>query len=301
MTIIKKLLVAATLCVAALPAQAALKIFACEPEWAALAQELGGDKVSTFSATTPLQDPHHIEARPSLIARLRQADLAICTGAELEIGWMPILLRQAGNSKVQPGQNGYLEAASVVERLEIPAVLDRALGDIHAGGNPHIHTDPRRIATVADKLAERLTVVDPVNAAYYVQRQQAFAQRWRAAIADWSQRAAPLKGMRVVSHHRDWIYLYDWLGIVDAGTLEAIPGIPPTVAHLAKLKTTLAREPARAVIRTPYEDSRPSEWIVREAKLKAVVLPYTVGGTAGATNLYTLFDETLRLLLEVAG
>ena len=291
-------LLAGLLFLAASPTHADLKVFACEPEWAALARELGGDKVSAFSATTPQHDPHHIEARPSLIARLRQADLSVCTGADLEIGWMPALLRQAGNSKVQPGQAGYFEAASVVERLEIPTVLDRSLGDIHPGGNPHIHTDPRRIAVVADKLGERLAIVDPANAGYYDERRQAFAQRWRRAIEEWSKRAAPLKGLRAVAHHRDWIYLYDWLGIRDAGTLEAKPGIPPSAAHLAALKAALTREPARVVIRTPYQDPRPSEWIAREAALRAVVLPYTVGGTPGAKDLYTLFDETIRLLLE---
>ncbi|HEX9813189.1 MAG TPA: zinc ABC transporter substrate-binding protein [Burkholderiales bacterium] len=293
-------LLAGLLFLAASPTHADLKVFACEPEWAALARELGGDKVSAFSATTPQHDPHHIEARPSLIARLRQADLSVCTGADLEIGWMPALLRQAGNSKVQPGQAGYFEAASVVERLEIPTVLDRSLGDIHPSGNPHIHADPRRIAVVADKLAERLVAVDPGNAGLYAQRHQAFAQRWRQAINDWNARAAPLRGMRVVAHHRDWIYLYDWLGMKDAGTLEAKPGIPPTVAHLAELKAALAREPARAVLRTPYQDPRPSQWLVREAKLRAVMLPYTVGGTPAATDLFALFDETLRLLLEAA-
>lgn len=294
-------LLASFLFLAAFPSHAQLRVFACEPEWAALAQELGGDKVSTLSATTPLQDPHHTEARPSLIARLRQADLAICTGAELEIGWLPaLLLRQAGNGKVQPGQAGYFEAASDVERLEIPVVLDRSLGDIHAGGNPHIHTDPRRIAIVADRLAERLAAIDPGNAGLYAQRHHAFAQRWRQAIEDWNARAAPLRGMRAVAHHRDWIYLYDWLGMKDAGTLEAKPGIPPTVAHLAELKAALAREPARVVLRTPYQDPRPSQWIVREAGLRAVMLPYTVGGTPEATDLFALFDETLRLLLEAA-
>jgi zinc/manganese transport system substrate-binding protein len=293
-------LLAGLLFLAASPTRADLQVFACEPEWAALAQELGGDKVSTFSATQPQQDPHHIEARPSLIARLRRADLAICTGAELEIGWMPVLLRQAGNRSVQPGQPGYFEAAAAVERLDIPAVLDRSLGDIHAGGNPHIHTDPRRIATVAARLAERLAALDAANASYYAQRQQAFAQRWQQAIEEWNARAAPLRGMRIVSHHRDWIYLYDWLGIKDAGTLEPKPGLPPTAAHLAALKRELGRDPARAVVRAPYQDPRPSEWIAREGRLRAVLLPYTVGGTQQASDLYKLFDETIRLLLEAA-
>jgi zinc/manganese transport system substrate-binding protein len=282
----------------ALPAHAGLRIFACEPEWAALAQELGGDKVSVFSATTALQDPHHIEARPSLIAKLRQADLAVCTGAELEVGWMPMLQRQAGNAAVQPGQRGYFEAAAQVERLEIPAQLDRSLGDVHAGGNPHVHTDPRRIATIAVQLAERLAQIDTTNANFYRARHEAFAMRWRSAMQEWQARAAPLKGMRVVAHHRDWIYLYDWLGLIHAGALEPKPGLPPTAAHLAALKQALARQPARAVIRAPHQDARASEWLARETGVRAVLLPYTVGGTPAAKNLFSLFDDTIARLLE---
>jgi zinc/manganese transport system substrate-binding protein len=282
----------------ATPADARFNVFACEPEWAALVQELGGDKVAVFTATTALQDPHHIEARPSLIARLRQADLAVCTGAELETGWMPMLQRQAGNAKVQVNQPGYFETAGVVERLDVPAHLDRALGDVHASGNPHVHTDPRRVAIIAEKLTQRLAALDAVNAAHYSARHQAFAQRWQQALKDWQIRAAPLKGVRAVSHHRDWVYLLDWLGMKDAGTLEPKPGVPPTASHLSALKQDLAREPARVVIRTPFQDPRASEWLARETGTRAVMLPYTVGGTPAAKDLFTLFDDTLARLLE---
>src|ERR1051325_3627769 len=145
----------------------ALSVFACEPEWAALAQELGGDKVTTFAATSALQDPHQVEARPSLIARMRNADLLVCSGAELEIGWLPLLLTQSGNDRVQVGSPGYLEASQYVRKLEVPRVIDRSIGDIHAGGNPHIQTDPRNIAKVAAVLTERLAQIDPTNAGTY--------------------------------------------------------------------------------------------------------------------------------------
>lgn len=283
---------------ASVPVNAALKVFACEPEWAALAQELGGDRVTTFSATTARQDPHHIEARPSLIARVRNADLVVCTGAELEAGWLPVLLRQAGNARVQPGQPGYFEAAGAVTLLEVPARLDRALGDIHAAGNPHLHLDPRRIATVAQRLAGRLAALDPANAAQFRARHADFERRWQTAIGEWTRRAAPLKGLRVVSHHGNTVYLRDWLGLVDAGTLEPRPGIPPTAAHLAALKDALVRQPARIVVRMPFEDARPSEWLARETGVRVVPLPYTVGGTSTAKDLFTLFDDTLARLLE---
>jgi zinc/manganese transport system substrate-binding protein len=282
---------------AAAPARAALNVFACEPEWAALAQELGGERVTTFSATTALQDVHYIEARPSLIARLRSADLLVCTGADLEAGWLPMLLRQAGNARVQPGTAGHFEAAAQVTLLDVPAALDRALGDIHPAGNPHVHTDPRRVARIAERLAERLAALDPANATHYRARHAAFARRWAAALADWSARAAPLRGARAVTHHRDWVYLFDWLGLEPAGTLEPKPGIPATAAHLATLKSELARAPARLVIRTPYQDPRPGEWLAREAGVRVVVLPYTIGGSKEAADLFGLFDDTINRLL----
>src|SRR2546429_6935 len=198
MKAILRFLFALSSLVVALPATAALNVFACEPEWTALAQELGVYKVSIYSATTALQDPHRIEARPSLIARIRSADLLICSGSELEIGWIPLLLTQSGNSKIQLGSPGYFEASQHVARLEIPKVIDRALGDMHPGGNPHVHTDPRNIARIAPALMERMSELDPANAESYRSRGRSFLERWQAAIARWEQQATPLKGVPVV-------------------------------------------------------------------------------------------------------
>src|SRR5207247_1363010 len=163
----------------------ALEVFACEPEWGALATELGGDKADVFVATTARQDPHQIQARPALIARLRSADLVVCTGAELEIGWLPVLLRQAANGRIQPGSPGYFEAAQHVRLLEVPTRLDRAEGDIHPAGNPHIQADPRNIAAVAAALAPRMQQLDPANAGTIAARAQNFAARWNAAMQRW--------------------------------------------------------------------------------------------------------------------
>jgi zinc/manganese transport system substrate-binding protein len=281
----------------AAPVAAILNVFACEPEWAALAKELAGDKVMVFSATTPQQNPHHIEARPSLIAKLRQADLAVCTGAELEVGWMPMLQRQAGNAKVQPGQLGYFEAAAMVDRLDVPQTLDRSRGDVHASGNPHVQIDPRRLGRVAPKLTERLIAIDAVNAAHYRTQLAAFESRWNDAVARWARAAAPLKGIRVVSYHNDWVYLYDWLGMQSAGTLEPKPGIPPSASHLAELKTRLAREPAKAIILTTYQDQRPAQWLSEQTGARVAVLPHTVGATPAAKDLYALYDDMLARLL----
>lgn len=297
---IKALLLLAGLLTLSAPASAVVDVFACEPEWASLAREIGGDDVRVFSATTAFQDPHRIEARPSLIAKLRRADLLVCTGAELEIGWLPMLLRQAGNAHVQPGKPGYLEAAAQVERLEIPSSVDRSMGDVHASGNPHIHLDPRRIATVATVMEERLKRIAPEQAQAFSRRAEDFRSRWSAAIDNWESRAAPLKGTRAVVYHKDWVYLFDWLGMKEAGSLEPKPGLPPTPGHLASLKAELATTPAAMIIRAPYQSDRASRWLSSQTDIPAVTLPYTVGGSEEADDLFGLFDETLTRLLEAA-
>lgn len=281
-------------------AQASLRIVACEPEWASLAQELGGDKVSVYSATNAFQDPHHIQARPGLIARVRNADMLVCTGAELEIGWLPILLRQSGNDRVQPGQPGYFEAANYVQKLEVPTRLDRADGDVHAAGNPHIQTDPRNIALVATALAKRLAQVDPADAAYYRQRYTDFSNRWQAALRRWDKEGAPLRGMAIVAHHKGWVYLNHWLGLREIAELEPKPGVEPTAAHLQEVLDKLRRDPAKMVIRAAYDDPRPSEWLAQRAHIPAVMLPFTVGGSERAKDLFGLFDDTLQRLLQAA-
>lgn len=280
----------------AVPASA-LNVFACEPEWAALAQQLAGDKASIYTATGALQDPHRIEARPSLIARARRANLLVCTGAELEAGWLPVVLRESGNSAVQPGGGGYFEAAQSVRMLEVPARLDRAEGDVHAAGNPHIQTDPRNFLPVADALGKRLIQLDPANAAYYQQQLAAFNQQWRVAIAKWEKQAAPLRGVPVIVQHRGFPYLNNWLGLKQVAELEPKPGMEPSAAHLGQVLNELQQHPAKMVLRAAYQDGRPSEWIAERAHIAAVALPYTVGGTAQAADLFALFDDTIQRLL----
>ncbi len=283
-----------------LHAQAALKVVACEPEWAALATELGGELVQASSATTALQDPHRIEARPSLIARVRNADLLVCTGMELEAGWLPLLIQQSGNARVAPGQPGYFEAGKLVSALDVPIRVDRRDGDVHAAGNPHIHLDPRNIALVAKALADRLAQLDAQHARIYQERQAIFAARWTEAMHRWRQQAAPLNGMPVVVHHRNMSYLWQWLGMREVGTLEPKPGLEPSAGHLGALKAQLAKQPARLVVRAAYQDGRASQWLSQQAGIPAVVLPFTVGGNAQAQDLYGLFDSTVALLLAAA-
>ena len=281
------------------PGWAALRVFACEPEWASLVEELAGDRADVFAATSAHQDVHFIQARPSLIAQVRRADLIVCTGAELEGGWLPMLLRRSGNPAVQVGGRGYFEAANHVSMLEIPQQLDRAEGDVHARGNPHIHLDPGNIQLVATALAARLREIDGDNAAYYHAKLENFEQRWQGARLRWQQQAEPLKHLRIVVHHNSWVYLNHWLGLKQLATLEPKPGVPPTSRHLSDLLAELKTTPARAVIRAPYQDKRASEWLHKKTGITIIELPYTVGGNGEATDLFGLFDSTLELLLKV--
>jgi zinc/manganese transport system substrate-binding protein len=283
----------------ATPVRAALNVFACTPEWGALVRELGGERARVYTATTALQDPHRIEARPSLIARARSADLMVCTGAELEAGWLPLVQQQSGNARIQAGQPGYFEAASAVTLMERPASLDRAQGDVHAAGNPHLHLDPRNVAAVASALAERMASLDASDGPFFRERAGAFLARWREATARWERDGATLRGMAVVVHHRDLAYLVAWLGLKEAGALEPKPGLPPSTAHLAQLLSSMQRQPVKAIVRSAYSDPRPSTWLAERSGLPALVLPYTVGGTPQAGDLFMLFDDTLARLAAV--
>ena len=293
----KKILCASLLLLVSGNVHAVLNVFACEPEWAALTQQLAGDKVSIYTATGALQDPHRVEARPSLIAKARRANLVVCTGAELEMAWLPVVLRESGNSAVQPGSSGYFEAAQAVQMLEVPTRLDRADGDVHAAGNPHIQTDPRNFLAVGEGLAARMAQLDPANASAYRSGYAAFADRWRAQIKCWEVQAAPLKGVAVVSQHKAWAYLYDWLGLREVAALEPKPGVEPSLAHLALVRDQAATSRPRMVIRAAYNSARPSEWFAKEAKVPAVVLPFTVGAPEAA-DLTALFETTVQRLLK---
>jgi len=277
--------------------QAAINVFTCEPEWAALAKELGGDQLEIYSATTALQDPHHIQARPSLIAKARKADLLICTGAELETGWLPLLLRKAGNARIQAGQAGHFLAAEHVDMLEVPDTLDRSLGDVHASGNPHIHTNPRNIARVAGQLHQRLIKIDPDHADIYGRRYDAFDRDWQSAINEWSKQAAMVNGTDVVVHHEYWSYLIGWLGLNKLATLEPVPGVSPSTRHLSQVKQLLKNQKAAMIIDTNYMNDRPVKWLAEQTNLPVVTLPATVDYQGGET-LHQWFDNLVELIQE---
>src|SRR5262245_1678492 len=295
-----RLLALLAFAIATLPAHAALKVLATTPEWGALTTELAGDKVNVYIATSAFQDVHRIDAKPSLVARARSADLVVATGAELEIGWLPVLLQESGNGKIQPGSPGYFEAASALKLLEVPSSVDRSMGDIHPLGNPHAHLDPHNIAAVATALTARLAQLDGANAAFYQQRGADFQSRWTAAMARWEQQAAPLKGVGVVVIHRDQVYLCHWLGLKELAAIEPKPGVPPSAGYLGQLVSKLAAEPPKMILRNAYNDPKAAEWLAERVHAPVVLLPFSVGGTPEAKDLFGLFDDTIKRLLEAA-
>lgn len=294
----KKIAVSLLLFFAPLSADA-IEVFACEPEWASLVAEIAGDKATVTVATTAFQDPHRLQAKPSLISAIRRADMVICTGADLEIGWLPLLLRRAGNPGIQVGKPGNFMAADYVRKLELPKIVDRSQGDIHPQGNPHVHLDPRNIRRIGAGLAKRLGEIDPGNVAHYEARSRVFEGDWNRATMEWERRAASLAGLRLVSNHRSFSYLAAWLDLDIVATLEPKPGIPASGAQLAALLEQLSPKPPVAVIRTPYANERPSKWLSARLEIPEIELPYTVGGADNVTNLYELYDRSIAMLQEL--
>lgn len=276
----------------------ALTVFTCEPEWAALVRQLA-PSADVRSATHARQDPHHIEARPSLIAQLRKADLAVCTGAALEAGWLPMLQQRAGNPKVQDGAPGMVYAADHVKLIDPRPAGGVFDGDVHAAGNPHVQLDPRRMADMAAAIAQRLEQVDPSGAAGYRSRLAAFQADWQGRIAQWERRAAPLRGTRVVAQHSTFAYLWRWLGLEQVADLEPKPGVPPTPGHLQKVLEQVRSAPPRAVVVSAYQDPRGAQWLAQQlgAGVTVLQLPSTVTEEAPAETLAGLYDHLLDRLL----
>ena len=276
---------------------AKLNVFYCEPEWAALAKELGGDHLHIVSATTAQQDPHHIQARPSLIAKIRRADLIVCTGAELEIGWLPLLLRKSANGKIQVGESGYFMATQQVSLLGKPTLVDRSMGDIHMAGNPHIQFDPYRMAKVAKALTQRLMKIDPAHDKDYQQKGNRFLAHWQKSIQQWEKIAQPLNGKAIVIYHQSWVYLSQWLGLKQLATLEPKAGVPPTSRHLSKILGKVKDNPPDLIIYAGYQSHRAARWLAKKTGKKAIAIPFSVSEDETLTQWYNRF---IQLLLEAS-
>lgn len=280
----------------------AFSIFVCEPEWGALVKALH-PSAQVFSATTHLQDPHHIEARPSLIAQLRQADLAVCTGAGLEVGWLPMLQARSGNAKVQDGQPGMFYAAKFVKLIgQYEGVITPFSGDVHPEGNPHFHTDPRRLLQVALALRDRLIQLNPSEENSITAQHAQFSQALTDRLSGWEAKAARLKGKSVLTQHATFGYLWDWLSIKSIGDLEPKPGMPPTPKHLERLRAQMSQSAAQAIIIAQHHDKRPAQWLVQQqatGKTPLVILPATVPEVSSTVLLTWLDGLVVTLTQEI--
>lgn len=294
-------LLAAIGMLAAAPA-AAFTVFACEPEWAALTRVLL-PTARVHVATHAGQDPHHIEARPALIAQLRSADLVVCTGASLEAGWLPTLQERAGNARARD----VFFAADHVEPIDPQpgAIGTPWTGDVHAEGNPHLHGDPRKLLEVAVALAERMAREAPAERAGIEQRRAAFEARWRQKVAEWERLASPLRGRQVAAQHTGFGYLWLWLGMQQVADLEPRPGMSPTPGHLQRLLEGLRAAPPLAVVVSSYQDPRPGRWLTSQlqaagAPVPLLVLPATVADDGAEKELSLWMDGLVRELLQGA-
>ena len=290
-----KLILIGLFCIIPNLSYAIVNIFACEPEWESLAKEIGGEKVKTFSATHANQNPHYIRARPSLISKAVKADIIFCSGASLEVGWLPLLLQKAKGS-VQSGNDGYLMASEYVKVLEKTMVADRSMGDVHPEGNPHVHLNPHNISLIAKELTKRLELIDATNQSFYRSRLDNFILRWEEAINRWEKNSSDLKGMQVVIHHKTFSYLIDWLELTEVASLEVKPGIPPTASHLKGLLQQFKSKSPDVIIRTPFDPGDGSMWLSEKINTPAIIMPYTINGNDNSADLFALFENSINLL-----
>jgi len=278
-----------------------LEVLTCEPEWAALVTALGGDFVNVTSATTYLQDPHHIQARPSLIAKARTADLLICSGAGLEEGWLPLLLQKSSNPKIQKGKPAHFMASEQVQLLGQVVSVDRSDGHVHGIGNPHIHLNPLYMLEVANALNKVLIELKGEQKNYFENNLTKFSVSLKSAIVNWQPRIQTLKNKKAIVHHEDWLYLFEWLTISNVGTLEPKPGLPPSTRHLEKLLVNTKNTPIDFIIYSSYQDARPAQWLSNQSKVPAIQLPYSVDDWKKQDALILWYDTILNVLTKNVG
>jgi zinc/manganese transport system substrate-binding protein len=301
MKIPSMLTAAVALLMGAAPARSAgpLKVIGTTEDLASIAREVAGDKASVESLSRGYQDPHFVEAKPSFVLKLNKADLLIAVGRELEIGWLPPLITQSRNAKIQPGADGYLDASLNARILEMPTgQLTRAMGDVHPSGNPHFWLDPENGKHVAKAVAEKLSELDHANASYYAQREADFEKRLTEAEARWTAMMAPYKGTKVVTYHRSWPNFAEHFGLEVIGYVEPKPGIPPSPSHTIDVINAMKRQNVKIIMVEPYFDLKTPDSIARETGARVLVMPPSVGGEKEITDYIKLFDYDLKLLTD---
>lgn len=298
-TLVTAVAVAAMLGGHAARAATGINIITSTQDLAAIAKEIGGDKVSAESLAKGYQDPHFVEAKPSFVLKLHSADLLIVVGRELEIGWLPPLITQSRNSKIQPGGSGYLDASQTVKILDIPTgQITRAMGDVHPMGNPHYWLDPSNGRRIAQEVQNKLTEMDRANAAYYAQRYADFDRRLTEAEKRWKAALAPYRGLKMVTYHRSWPNFADEFGLDVIGYVEPKPGIPPSPGHTLELQQEMKGQNVKIILVEPYFDLKTPNAIARDTGAKVLVMTPSVGGVKEVNDYFQLFDYDINLLVD---
>ncbi len=261
-----------------------------------IAQRIGKDRVEVISLARGDYDPHVIIPKPSYIAKVRTADLLIINGAQLEIGWLPQIIRQANNGAVQPGERGFLDLSMHIHLIDVPTSVSRELGDVHPDGNPHFFLDPENTPVIAKAITDRLSELDPDNQSFYEANEKEFDTLWQGKMKQWEAELRPFKGMKVIEYHRIFDYFLNRFGFDLVGTIEPLPGIPPTTKHIAEVEELIKREDVKYILQDVYNPQDASQYLAKKLNVKLVILPHDVGSVKEGDTVFGVFDEIVRRL-----
>lgn len=277
---------------------AALRVVTAYPYMKGLVDQIARGKVSVSALSQGKWDPHVIVPMPSLIARVRRADLLIINGAQLEIGWMPPVINQANNAEVMPSKKGFLDLSTFVELIQVPDSVSRAQGDIHPAGNPHFHLNPDNILILAEAIAGKLIELDPDNGEFYEQNRREFDTRWRSKISEWENRLAPLKGCQYVEFHKNLDYFLLRFGMIVVGTIEPLPGIPPTSRHTIEMIQKLKSMEVKKILHDVYHSTKCTRLISEKSGVPWTIIPHDIGAVDEVKDIFSLYDTIVERLLK---
>jgi zinc/manganese transport system substrate-binding protein len=275
-----------------------LNIVTTYPYIADIAEKIGKENVQVMSLARGDYNPHIIIPKPSYIAKLRNADLLIINGAQLEIGWLPPILNQANNGNIQPGEKGFLDLSTRVHLIDVPTSVSRELGDVHPEGNPHFYLNPDNVPIIAKAITDKLCDLDPDHAAIYQSNNSDFAYAWKNKMNEWTEKMKPLKGVKVIEYHKVFDYFLRRFELVIAGTIEPLPGIPPTTKHIGEVEKLIDREKVRFIFQDVYNPQDASNYISKRTGVNMVILPHDVNAVKEADGIISLFDEIVRRILQ---
>ena len=298
MRVQKNILAAAIILCLSLSLFPNIKVAATYPYIGDLVKKIGGEHVEVKALSKGSWDPHTIVPKPSLIAKVRKADLLVINGAQLELGWLPPLLNQANNSRVMPGQKGFLDLANVVQLIQVPTSVSRAGGDIHPAGNPHYCLGPDNIPKLASAVASKLGQLDPKNNSFYEENSKEFLEQWQKRLADWDARMLSLKGKKVIEYHRNVDYFLERFGIEVCATVEPLPGIPPTSKHIRHLIEKVKNGDISLILHDVYHSKKTSKYLSQKTGIRYVVLPHDVEAVKEATDIVALYEQIVSRLSQ---